>query len=69
MAQQPPIEGRPIYRVLVKASESVSRRFVWEIVTNVVASPAVVRRSSATYRTMEEAYSHGSDALKRLHSP
>jgi hypothetical protein len=66
--QTPPADrNRPSYRVLVKANEAVTKGFVWEIVSNAEDRPAV-RRSSAVYRTMEEAYTNGSDALKRLRS-
>jgi hypothetical protein len=56
------------YRVVVKARTAGRKGFVWEIHRNDDHTQHLVSRSEGSYRTMEEAYSAGTIALKQLHN-
>ena len=56
------------YRVVVKARPAGRKGFVWEIHSDDDHRQLSVSRSEGSYRTMEEAYSAGTIALKQLHT-
>lgn len=57
----------PQYRVVVRASGSTRRSFIWEIVhSDVTGNTSVKRASAQLFRTMEEAYSNGAATLAGL---
>ena len=64
----PPVGMRPGLRLVVKARTSGRRSYVWEIVREDPHPQPLVRRSSGSYGSMEEAYANGSVALTRVRS-
>jgi hypothetical protein len=52
------------HRVVVKAQGASPRLFRWEIVLG--RDPGTVAQSDRAFKTMEEAYTDGAAALKRL---
>ena len=73
MAQEP---GSPVgayisepYRVLVKARpDPRPRDFIWQIVRDTTEGLSVKAGSTATFKSMNEAYTAGAAALGKLHS-
>ena len=54
-------------RLVVKGRGAGRKDYVWEIVREQQQHPQpLVQRSSESYTTMEEAYTHGSVALARV---
>jgi hypothetical protein len=53
---------------VVKARASGRRSYVWEIVREDPHPQPLVRRSSGSYGSTEEAYANGSVALTRVRS-
>ena len=64
----PPAGMRPGLRLVVKAQTSGRRSYVWEIVREDPHPQPLVRRSSGSYGSMEDAYANGSVAQSRVRS-
>ncbi len=64
----PPPPGFSGFRLVVKARTSGRKEYIWEIVREEDHPQPLVDRSSKWYRSMEEAYTHGSDALAQVRS-
>jgi hypothetical protein len=58
-------EDRPPLRLVISARKSGPKDFGWEIVRG-EADATLIRQSSETFKTMEEAHTHGSVVLERL---
>jgi hypothetical protein len=61
-----PPDGPLSYRVVVKARTAGGKGFVWEIHRDDDHTQHLVGRSERSYKTMEEAYTAGTIALKLL---
>jgi hypothetical protein len=58
------------YRLTVKArASSGPQSFIWEIVRGGGIDESSVKQSSKSFKSMEEAYTHGSVALGLLRKP
>jgi hypothetical protein len=68
MTPSPAGEVRPPLRLVVSARKSGPKGFVWEIVRG-DTRPTLVRQSSETFKTLEEAYSRGLAVLERMRGP
>jgi hypothetical protein len=64
----PLTDNRPGSRLVVKARTSGRKDYVWEIVREDDHPQPLIDRSSESYRSMEEAYTHGSVALSLVRS-
>ena len=58
-------EDRPPLRLVVSARKSGPKGFSWEIVRG-ETRPTMIRQSSETFKTLEDAYIHGSAVLERM---
>ena len=57
------------YRILVTARpDSRPRDFIWQIVRDTTEGLSVKAGSTATFKSMNEAYTAGAAALGKLHS-
>jgi hypothetical protein len=61
-APLPIIPAIPAYRLVVTASQLKARQFVW-VIANDSFHGAPVQTSKRTFRSMEDAYNTGRDAL------
>ena len=52
------------YRIVIRSNQSGGRSYRWEIVND--NTDVVIRRSKALFRTMEQAYDHGTVELTAL---
>ena len=52
------------YRIVIRSNQSGGRSYRWEIVND--NTDVVIRRSKARYKTMEQAYDHGTVELTAL---
>jgi hypothetical protein len=76
MPSEPEVQPyTPIYRLVVTASQLKAKQFVWVIVDDSYRSTPV-QTSKTTFRSMEDAYNAGKDALdywrrkaRRVHPP
>jgi hypothetical protein len=64
----PLTDNRPGFRLVVKARTSGRKDYVWEIVREDDHPQPLIDRSSSSYRSMEEAFTHGSVALALVRS-
>jgi hypothetical protein len=62
MAIEAPLPITPIYRLVVTASQLKAKQFVWVIVNDSFRG-APIQTSKRTFRSMEDAYNAGRDAL------